>query len=69
MDDRLGFSGSSEESACSAGDLGLIPGGEGNSCQLQYSGWENPIDYTDHKESDATERLSLSLCDPIQIKR
>ena len=35
-----------KESACNAGDLGLIPGlgissGEGNSDPLQYSGLEN----------------------------
>ena len=46
-----GFPGGSddEESACSAGDLGLIPGlgrspGEGNSHLLQYSGVENSVD-------------------------
>ena len=38
-----------KESACSAGDLGLIPGsgrspGEGNGNPLQYSCLENPID-------------------------
>ena len=40
---------SGKESACSAGDLGLIPGlggspraGHGN--PLQYSGLENPMD-------------------------
>ena len=45
-----GFPGSSvsEESACSAGDLGLIPGwgrspGEGNGNPLQYSCLENPM--------------------------
>ena len=65
----MGFSGSSEESACNARDLGLIPGGEGNSYRLQCSGWKNPIDSTDHKESDAAERFSISLCDLIQIKR
>ena len=37
------------ESACSAGDLGLIPGsgrspGEGNGNPLQYSCLENPMD-------------------------
>ena len=43
-----GFLGGSagKESACSAGDLGLIPGlgrypGEGKGCPLQYSGLEN----------------------------
>ena len=40
-----------KESTCNAGDLGLIPGlgrsfGEWNSYPLQYSGLENPIDYT-----------------------
>ena len=39
----------SKESACNAGDLGLIPGserslGEGNSHLLQYSFLENPMD-------------------------
>jgi len=38
-----------KESACSAGDLGLIPGlrrspGEGKGYTLQYSGLENPTD-------------------------
>ena len=42
-----------EESACNAGDMGLIPTlgrspGEGNGYPLQYSGVENPIDYTVH---------------------
>ena len=46
-----GFPSGSEgkESACSAEDLGLIPGsgrspGEGNSNALQYSCLENPMD-------------------------
>ena len=46
-----GFPGGSDskESACNAGDLGLIPGlgrspGEGNGNPLQYSGLENPMD-------------------------
>ena len=38
-----------KESACNAGDLGLIPGlgrspGEGKGYQLQYSGLENSMD-------------------------
>ena len=38
-----------KESACKAGDLGLIPGlerypGEGNGNSLQYSCLENPMD-------------------------
>ena len=66
----LGFPGGSEgkESACNAGDLGLIPGlgrslegGHGN--PLQYSCLENPhgqrslAGYSPwgHKESDTTE--------------
>ena len=49
-DMELAFFGSSDdkESACNAGDLGLIPGsgrssGEGNSYPPQYSGLENII--------------------------
>ena len=48
---KSGVPGGSDgkESACSAGDLGLIPGsgrslGEGNSNPLQYSCLENPMD-------------------------
>ena len=59
---------SCKESARNAGDLGLITGlrrspGEGKGYPLQYSGLENPMDYSPwgHKESDTTERLSLSL--------
>ena len=47
---KLGFPGGSDgkESACNAGDLGLIPGlvsapGEGNGNPLQYSCLENSI--------------------------
>ena len=47
----LGFPGAtdSKESACDAGDLGLIPGlgrstGERNVNPLQYSCLENPLD-------------------------
>ena len=68
-----GFPGASvgKESACLAGDSGLIPGsrrspGEGISYPLQYSCLENPMDRgaqwaTVHgvAESEATERLSL----------
>ena len=43
-----------KESACNAGDLGLIPGlgkspGEGNSYPLQYSDLENPMDCIVHR--------------------
>ena len=48
---KLGFTGSSDckESACNAGDPGLIPGwgrspGEGNGNPLQYSCPENSMD-------------------------
>ena len=47
----MDFPGGSDdkESACNAGDLGLIPGsgrspGEGNGNPLQYSCLENPMD-------------------------
>ena len=65
----ISFEGGSdgEESACNAGDLGSVPGlgrfpGEGNGDPLQYSCLENPTDRPwGRKESDATERLTLSL--------
>ena len=46
---HLPCSSDGEESACNAGDLGLIPGlgrssGEGNGNPLQYSYLENPMD-------------------------
>ena len=42
-----------KESACNAGNLGLVPGlgrspGEGNGYSLQYSGLENSMDDTVH---------------------
>ena len=67
----------SEQCACNAGDLGLIPGsgrspGEGHGNPLRYSCLENPhgqrslAGYSPwgHKESDTTERLSThpSMC-------
>ena len=55
-----------EESACNAGDRGLIPGlggspGEGKGYPLQYSGLEKSMDCVVHgvKELDTAERLSL----------
>ena len=64
----------SKESACNAGDLGLIPGSrrspaERNGTPLQYSCLENPhrqrslVGYRSqsHKESDTTEWLRFSL--------
>ena len=56
-----------KESACNAGDLGLIPGlgrspGEGKGYPLQYSGLENSMDSPwGCKELDSTEQLSLSI--------
>ena len=57
-----------KESICNTGDLGSILGfgrspGEGNGYPLHYSGLENSMDPTVHglKESDTTERLSLSV--------
>ena len=43
-----------KESACNAGDLGLIPGlgrspGEGKGYPFQYSGLENSMDCTAHE--------------------
>ena len=63
-----------EESACDAGDLGLISGlgrspGEGNGNPLQYSWRENPHGQRSlegyspwgRKESDMTEQVTFSL--------
>ena len=52
-----------KESACNAGDLGLIPGlgrspGEGNGCPFQYSGLENSIYCIDHGVAKSRTRLS-----------
>ena len=64
-----GFPDSSvgKESTCNVGDPGSIPelgrsAGEGKGYPLQYSGLENSMDSPwSRKESDTTERLSLSL--------
>ena len=71
----VGFPGGSDskETACNAGDSGSIPGsgrslGEGNGSPLQYSCMENSMDrgawqaivQWGCKESDTTERLSLT---------
>ena len=64
----LGFpcGSAGKESACNAGDLGLIPGlgkhpGEGKGYPLQCSGLENSMAVHGIAESDMTEELSLSL--------
>ena len=61
----LGFLGGSagKEFACSAGDLGLIPGlgrfpGEGKGYPLQYSGLENFMDCMVHGVAKNQTRLS-----------
>ena len=72
---HLGFPGGSDgkESACNAGHLGSIPRlgrspGEGHSNPIQYSSLENPMERSlagnrpwGHKESDTTDRLTVSL--------
>ena len=78
----FGFPGGSDgrESACNAGDLGLIPGsgkspGEGNGNPLQYSCLENPMDRgacwasRGCKELDTTEQFSLSYTHTFNSKR
>ena len=65
----LGFSCGSagKESACNAGDLGLIPElgrspGDGKGYSLQYSGLENSMDNPwGLKEPDTTKQQSKSL--------
>ena len=52
-----------KDSACNAGDLGLIPGlgrspGEGKGYPLWYSGLENPMDYIVHWVAKSQRRLS-----------
>ena len=77
IEQKTGFPGSSagEESACNEGDLGLIPGlrrspGEGKGYLLQYSCLENSLDSPwGRKESDTTERLSLSEHKTADLKK
>ena len=59
-----------KEAACSAGDLGSIPGlerypGEGKGYPLQYSGLENSTECC--KELDSTERPSLTSLYTAQV--
>ena len=65
-----------KESACNAGDPGLIPGlgrstGEGIGYPLQCSGLENSMDCIVHgvAESAMAEVLSLSLCFCLEESR
>ena len=56
-------SSAGKESACIAGDLGLIPGlgrfpGEGKGYPLQYSGLENSMDSIVHGVTKSWARLS-----------
>ena len=68
-----GSDGKKKKSACNAGSPGSIPGsgrspGAGHGNPLQYSCLENPKDvgawratvHGSHKESDTTERLTVS---------
>ena len=66
----LGFSGGSagEEAACSAGDLGSIPGlgrspGEEKDYPLQYSGLENSMDCIVHQLDGIPVELFQTLKD------
>ena len=61
----LGFPGGSagKESACNAGDMGLIPGlgrypGEGKGYALRYSGLENSMDCIVHRVAKSRTRMS-----------
>ena len=61
----LGFpcGSAGKESACSTGDLGLIPGlgrspGEGKGYPLQYSGPENSMDCVAHGVAKSRTQLS-----------
>ena len=63
----LGFPGGSagKESACNAGDLGLISGlgrfpGEGKGYPLQYSGLENSMDCTVHGVAKSPDTSDLA---------
>ena len=71
----MGFSSSSvgKESACSAGDLGLIPGlgrspGEGNGNPLQYSCLENSMDRRAWQATvHGIAKSQTQLCDYVHV--
>ena len=63
--ENMDFPGGSagKESACNAGDLGMIPGlgrspGEGNGYLLQFSGLENSMDCIVHGVAKSRTQLS-----------
>jgi len=66
------FGSAGKESACVAGDLGLILGlggspGEGNGYPLQYSGLENSIDCIVHGVAKSWTQLSDFHFHPFKI--
>ena len=71
----MGFPGGSngKESACSAGDLGSIPGlgrfpGEGNGYPLQYSDLENSMDCVVHGVAKSWIQLSdFHFTDKVEL--
>ena len=74
---RKGFPGGSagKESACNAGDLGLIPGlgrspEEGKGYLLQYSGLDSSMDCIVNgvAVSDTTEQLSLHFRKECKVR-
>ena len=73
--ESMGFPDSSvgKESACNAGDLGLIPGlgrcpGEGKGYSLQYPGLENSLDCIVHWITKSQTRLSNFHFHPVYRK-
>ena len=62
-----------KESACSAGDLGLIPGlgrspGEGKGYPLQYSGLESSMDCIVHRVTKSLTQVSnFFTCSPPRL--
>ena len=60
---KVSWGSAGKESACNAGDLGLIPGlerspGEGKGYPLQYSGLENSLDCIVHGVTKSWTQLS-----------
>ena len=72
----LGCPGGSagKESACNAGDLGLIPGlgrspGEGKGYPLQYSGLENSTDCIAHGAAKSRTQRSSFHCHSVLVRK